>query len=87
MTVAEYEAKFATLSYYAPTLVSDDEMKCLRFRRGLHHMVATRKASYWETSYINLVDMERMIGSDVENFQKHSKRARQSESGRSGRSD
>ncbi|XP_058219401.1 uncharacterized protein LOC131329968 [Rhododendron vialii] len=68
MTVPEYEARFAKLSKYAPDLVSTEEKRCQRFRKGLLPKVATRLTTYEQEEYARLVEMARMVGKDIQDY-------------------
>ncbi|KAF7141415.1 hypothetical protein RHSIM_Rhsim06G0134400 [Rhododendron simsii] len=68
MTVPEYEARFAKLSKYAPDLVSTEEKRCQRFRKGLLPKVATRLTTYKQEEYARLVEMARMVGKDIQDL-------------------
>ncbi|KAF7151632.1 hypothetical protein RHSIM_Rhsim02G0020600 [Rhododendron simsii] len=68
MTVPEYEARFAKLSKYAPDLVSTEEKRCQRFRKGLLPKVATRLTTYEQEEYARLVEMARMVGKDIQDL-------------------
>jgi hypothetical protein len=41
MTVSQYEAEFARLAKFAPTLVADEDCKAQRFKEGLRPRIKT----------------------------------------------
>ncbi|XP_024028603.1 uncharacterized protein LOC112093763 [Morus notabilis] len=52
MSVREYKAKFNDLSYFAPSLVESEHLKCLKFEKGLKNsvtrpLVAFRIWNFW----------------------------------------
>ena len=42
MTVSQYEAEFARLPRFAPTLVADEDSKARRFEEGLRPRIKTQ---------------------------------------------
>ena len=64
-SVSEYESKFTALSRFTAQLIPTDADRCQRFRYGLNSSVTTRLTVFIERDYVDLADMARRIGKDV----------------------
>ncbi|XP_028070064.1 uncharacterized protein LOC114272540 [Camellia sinensis] len=65
LTVAQYEAKFISLSRFAPSFVDDVEVKCCRFTDGLDLDIKYRIRVLGITNYSTLVDKALTAEKDV----------------------
>ncbi|XP_028075669.1 uncharacterized protein LOC114277904 [Camellia sinensis] len=65
LTVAQYEAKFISLSRFAPSFVDDEEVKCRRFTDGLDLDIKSRIRVLGITNYSTLVDKALTAKKDV----------------------
>ncbi|XP_028071133.1 uncharacterized protein LOC114273529 isoform X2 [Camellia sinensis] len=65
LTVAQYEAKFISLSRFAPSFVDDEEVKCRRFTDGLDLDIKSRIRVLGITNYSTLVDKALTAEKDV----------------------
>ena len=61
MTVSQYEAEFARLARFAPTLVVDEDSKARRFEEGLRPRIKTFVIAFELTTYRALVNKALLI--------------------------
>jgi hypothetical protein len=61
MTVSQYEAEFARLARFAPTLVADEDSKARRFEEGLRPRIKTSVIAFELTTYRAVVNKALLI--------------------------
>ena len=61
MTVSQYEAEFARLERFAPTLVADEDSKAWRFEEGLWPRIKTSMIAFELTTYRAVVNKALLI--------------------------
>ena len=61
LTVNQYEAKFAKLARFSPTLVADEDSKARRFEEGLRPRIKTQVMAFELTTYRVVVNKALLI--------------------------
>ncbi|KAK3036484.1 hypothetical protein RJ639_030834 [Escallonia herrerae] len=70
MTVAQYEAKFTSLSRYAPHLVDIENRKARRFEKGIRRGIKNRLLALMLSTFAKVVERAEILEVDYEEFQK-----------------
>ncbi|XP_059629741.1 uncharacterized protein LOC132272656 [Cornus florida] len=70
MTVAEYDAKFMELSRFGQCLIATEEMKALKFERGLRPTIREKLVALHIRKYSDMVDSAMSVEREKEDFQK-----------------
>ncbi|KAK3036488.1 hypothetical protein RJ639_030835 [Escallonia herrerae] len=74
MTVAQYEAKFTSLSRYAPHQVDIENHKARRFEKGLRRGIKNMCLALMLSTFAKVVKRAEILEVDYEKFQKRHKR-------------
>ncbi|KAK3040717.1 hypothetical protein RJ639_028007 [Escallonia herrerae] len=77
MTMAQYEAKFTSLSRYAPYLVGTENCKERRFEKGLRFGIKKSLFALKLLTYAKVIERVEILEVDYEEFQKKKKEQRQ----------
>ncbi|KAK2986322.1 hypothetical protein RJ640_028980 [Escallonia rubra] len=76
MIVAQYEAKFTSLSRYAPHLVDIENRKARRFEKGLKRDIKNKLLALKLSTYANVTERAEILDADYEEFQKEKEEQR-----------
>ncbi|KAK3035023.1 hypothetical protein RJ639_033937 [Escallonia herrerae] len=80
MSVAQYEAKFTSLSRYAPHLVDTENCKVRRFEKGLKRGIKNRLLALKLLTYAKVVERVEILEMDYEEFLKEQEEQRRKRS-------
>ncbi|KAK3040154.1 hypothetical protein RJ639_028404 [Escallonia herrerae] len=76
MTVAQFEAKFTSLSRYAPHLVDTENRKARRFEKGLKRGIKNRLLASRLRMYAQVVERAKILEADYKEFEKEKEEQR-----------